>query len=161
MVGIERFTGENSFLSNFFIVPVIYDGDEYPSSENAYQAAKTDQSSRHFFKYDSVTPAMAKRYGRKLKLRSDWNQVKDGIMLEIVRSKFTNLELQVLLTQTGILSLEEGNSWHDTYWGICDGHCRFQHELPMGENKLGKILERVRYEVTVANYRSRFVGAAV
>ena len=34
--------------------------------------------------------------------------------------------------------LEEGNTWHDTYWGVCNGK---------GKNKLGKILMQVREEL--------------
>ncbi len=98
---------------------------------------------------------MAKRYGRSLSLRTDWNQVKDQIMLDIVRSKFSNPRLRSALSKTGTCYLFEGNNWHDVYWGVCDGeHANYDNTpahsgLAVGENKLGKILETVRFEIWV------------
>ena len=39
------------------------------------------------------------------------------------------------LIATGHLDLIEGNTWNDTFWGVCDG---------AGENNLGKLLMKVR-----------------
>ena len=44
-----------------------------------------------------------------------------------------------MLIKTGNTELIEGNFWGDTFWGICDG---------VGENNLGKILMRVRKELS-------------
>ena len=41
------------------------------------------------------------------------------------------------LINTGDAILIEGNTWGDTYWGVCDG---------VGENRLGKLLMEVREE---------------
>lgn len=38
---ISEFKGESRFLSNFFAVPIMYEGVEYPSVEHAFQAAKS------------------------------------------------------------------------------------------------------------------------
>jgi ribA/ribD-fused uncharacterized protein len=146
MDAIRYFTGEYRFLSNFYLTPVHFMGLEYPSSENAFQAMKTtDQKIRANIR--SMTPAMAKRYGRTITLRPEWERDKDEAMLDIIRAKFTNPGLRAALSRTGTRYLFEGNNWHDRYWGICDGHCRTPHNLPEGQNKLGKILEQVRFEI--------------
>ena len=86
-----------------------------------------------------LDPSSAKRKGRRVKLRDDWEEVKDQIMYEIVLNKFSqNEELRKKLIATGDEYLEEGNTWHDTYWGVCNGK---------GKNKLGKILMQVREEL--------------
>ena len=41
---------------------------------------------------------------------------------------------------TGDAELVEGNTWNDTYWGVCNG---------VGHNHLGKILMQVRQELQV------------
>ena len=42
------------------------------------------------------------------------------------------------LLGTGDTYLEEGNTWNDTFWGVCNG---------VGENNLGRILMEVREEL--------------
>ena len=71
-------------------------------------------------------------------MRPDWEQVKTGIMEEIVRAKFTqHPELAALLLATGDTVLVEGNHWGDTCWGV-------DTRTGRGENHLGKILMKVR-----------------
>ncbi len=51
-------------------------------------------------------------------------------------AKFTqHSDLGEQLLATGDAELIEGNTWNDTEWGICNG---------IGDNKLGKILMRIR-----------------
>ena len=76
-----------------------------------------------------------------MQLRADWEDVKLSIMEDIVRAKFTqNEDLKQLLLATGDLVLEEGNTWHDTFWGV-------DVKTQEGENHLGRILMRVRQEL--------------
>ena len=134
---IDKFDGEYRFLSNFYVSGVVYDGVSYPSSENAYQAAKTlDTFERDQFV--NCTAGQAKRLGQKITLREDWEDVKIQIMLSIVRSKFKRPYLRDRLLATGDAILIEGNTWGDTFWGVCDGK---------GENWLGKILMVIRSEL--------------
>lgn len=76
---VIRFTGEFAFLSNFWPCRVELDGMIFPGVEQAFQAAKTlDPAERcHFV---DLNPGAAKRAGRKVELRPDWQQVKVGIM---------------------------------------------------------------------------------
>ena len=133
---IETFSEEFHFLSNFHPSPIMYKGIAYPTSEHAYQAAKTlNENSRTNIAL-LETPSEAKKYGRSVRLRLDWNEIKLDVMKEIVRAKFTqNPLLQEKLLATNDIELEEGNTWGDKYWGI------YNEE---GENHLGKILMNLR-----------------
>lgn len=142
---INCFDGDFAFLSNFFECPVAYEGLCFGSSEAAFQAAKCrDRFERASFHY--LRPGKAKRLGRKVKLRSDWEEVKINEMRKIVREKFTqNPKLQELLINTGNATLIEGNYWHDNFWGNCT--CEKCKNIP-GQNNLGKILEEIREEIS-------------
>jgi ribA/ribD-fused uncharacterized protein len=135
---IKGFFGEYHFLSNFELGDVIYDGIKYPSSENAYQAAKSlDLEIRKQFV--NISPNESKKLGQKIDVRKDWEEVKYGIMYQIVLDKFSrNYELGDLLVETGDKYLEESNHWKDKVWGVCDG---------VGKNWLGKILMDVRTQI--------------
>lgn len=141
-MAIDRFVNEYRFLSNFFPAKVKLDGVEYHSVEHAYQAAKTlDPNERAQFKcWDA---AVAKKRGRTVTLRPDWDQVKYNIMLNLVSQKFEDKSMWARLVATGNEELIEGNHWHDTYWGRCT--CA-KHQ-GKGENKLGQILMAKRAEL--------------
>lgn len=134
---INRFDGDYRFLSNFFDAPTAYDGVLYPTSEHAYQAAKFHPVHREIFLHG--TPGQAKRKGQLPGKRGDWETVKCGIMLDILRDKFRrNLRCATMLVATGDAELIEGNTWGDTYWGVCRG---------VGKNMLGRLLMTVRQEL--------------
>ncbi|MBQ3915918.1 MAG: NADAR family protein [Ruminococcus sp.] len=135
---INLFRGENYFLSNFYEKPLTYDGITYQNSEAAFQAQKTtDIDVRRQFA--DLDPSAAKKMGRKLSLRPDWEQVKVQVMYEVVSAKFSqNPDLKEMLIATGDQELIEGNDWGDRIWGQVDGN---------GQNLLGKILMRVRDEL--------------
>lgn len=65
-------------------------------------------------------------------------------MLDALRLKFANEDLGYKLQETGDKWLEEGNDWHDNYWGVC--HCIKCQDI-MGKNHLGKLLMKVRKEM--------------
>lgn len=135
-VNIGPFTGTHAYLSNFYRSPVEYDGLMYPTSEHAFQAHKSLDPRVRAYIADVITPREAKRAGRKIKVRSDWERVKVGIMEQIVEAKFRqSIELSFKLAATGGADLVEYNTWRDTYWGVCNGR---------GRNELGKCLMRVR-----------------
>lgn len=134
---IDSFTGEYEFLSNFYNCPVIYNGLRYQNSEAAFQAQKL-KSNMDRIPFTKLTPSQAKRLGRQVQLRDDWEEIKLMEMFNIVYCKFKqNPDLAKKLADTGDTYLEEGNTWNDTYWGVCKG---------VGENKLGKILMTIRNE---------------
>ena len=135
---IDKFDGEYAFLSNFYECPVQYGFFTFSSSEAAFQSAKTTDETL-IKKFVLLNPSAAKKLGRKMPLRKDWEQIKDTVMYQIVLNKFRqNLNLREKLLATGNEELVEGNWWNDTYWGRCNG---------VGKNKLGKILMEVRKEL--------------
>jgi ribA/ribD-fused uncharacterized protein len=139
---IDRFDGTKyEFLSNFHMAPVLYEGILYPSSEHAYQAAKSlDPVVRNRVAKLS-TAGQSKKAGRQISIRPDWEQVKYDIMSEIVLLKFMqHPDLKEKLLATGDEELVEGNTWGDSYWGVCRG---------VGQNKLGEILMKVRKILSV------------
>ena len=81
---IASFEGEYSFLSNFFEVDVIYNDVTFKNNEAAFQAQKCPSRINEFI---NLPPNKAKRLGRKVELRSDWDQVKDQIMYELSEDK--------------------------------------------------------------------------
>jgi hypothetical protein len=76
---------------------------------------------------------------RGLRIRPDWESVKDGIMLEALRAKFSqNQHLRSMLLATGEAKIYEASPI-DSYWGL--GMDK------KGKNRLGLLLEQVRGEL--------------
>lgn len=137
--GIYSFSFPYSFLSNFSYSPIVVDGIAYRTVEHAFQAAKTLDLKRRHVLAAIEHPGDVKRAGRALKLRDDWEDIKDDVMYECLKAKFTtHLSLKHALISTGTLHLEEGNQHGDTYWGTCKGE---------GKNRLGVLLMRLRDEL--------------
>lgn len=138
MTTIDRFIEEFRFLSNFHSATIVIDGKFYPTVEHAYQAFKTLDPGAHETIRNARTPGEAKRLGRCISLRPDWEDVKVGLMRDFVRLKFENPFLRPMLMATGDARLVEGNHWNDTFWGVCRGK---------GRNMLGQILMEIRSEI--------------
>ena len=143
---IKDFTEKYFFLSNFYNCYLTYEGIIYCSTEAAFQAAKTlDINERK--RIAKLGPSDAKKVGRKVVLRSDWEDVKDKVMYDVCLAKFTqndSLRLRERLLATGDEELIEGKTWHDNCWGNCScDKCK----NTIGENRLGKILMKIREEL--------------
>lgn len=139
-MAINCFRGWHGFLSNFYEVPVEYDGIIYGSVEAAFQAQKCidDEEKR---KFSDLRPVKAKKAGMRVPLRKDWEDVKLEIMKALVQAKFTqNSELAQRLLSTGEAELIEGNDWNDLFWGV-------DLRTGQGENHLGRILMKIREEI--------------
>ena len=140
---ILGFLGKFHFLSNFhehesaLIYIDGFSGQKIgcKNVEAAYQASKTINLTERLLIANSSNPSEAKKLGRKIKLRSDWDEVKNDIMMELLVQKFTYPFYRELLLSTKDAYLEETNTWSDFYWGVCNG---------VGENHLGKRLMKIR-----------------
>jgi len=136
---IDSFRGQYDFLSNFS--PYGFcdnEGKYYKTVEHFFQSQKTKDFEEREKIRKAKSPKQAKARGRKVKLRKDWDEIKDRIMYTGLKLKFhQNPDIKEKLLETGNCMLVEGNWWGDTYWGICNGN---------GENKLGKLLMLLRYD---------------
>lgn len=136
---IKGFFGDYRWLSNFPKAVVYYEGLKYPSSENAYQAAKVEHDYRHLFQ--KFSSRESKNAWKEMPLIDDtpaqWDARKYEVMSVIIFDKFyRNKDLRQKLLDTGDKYLEETNHWKDSVWGVDIKHG--------GKNWLGQILMNIR-----------------
>ena len=145
---IVEFDGDYAFLSNFYPSTIYHDGITYPTNEHFFQAMKTLDIDERKAIAAAETPGLAKRMGRNVKLRPDWEKIKVDVMRLGLILKFTDAELAEKLIATGDEELVEGNWWHDNTWGNC--HCTACSRKG-GRNLLGMLLMEVRKELQYQN----------
>jgi len=142
MIQITSFQGQSRFLSNFWPCYLIYQELLYPTAEHAYQSAKVDSQEIKIKIQSCDTPATAKDFLEKNGIKSyEWSiATKLVVMEEILKIKFGGMDplLTRALLATEDAELIEGNTWNDTFWGVCNNN---------GENNLGKLLMKVRQEL--------------
>jgi len=134
---IIAFKDAHRFLSNFYPCVILLEGITYPTAEHAYQAQKTTIEMQRELIAKMISPGKAKRAGRHLPLRSGWDSMKLEVMEQILCKKFTHADLMDRLQATGNAELIEGNTWNDTFWGMCRVN-------GLGQNHLGKLLMKIR-----------------
>jgi|WetSurMetagenome_2_1015567.scaffolds.fasta_scaffold70246_1 N-glycosidase YbiA len=126
-------------LSNFHLCPVHFAFMEFPSSENAFQAAKFSLPDR--WRFTECSPSDAKRLGGSMTMLyspEQWDGMRTRVMRTVLLDKFKrNKDLRELLFSTQGKVLEETNWWKDRFWGVYEGE---------GENHMGKLLMRLRDE---------------
>lgn len=140
---IAVFDREYAFLSNYYPSIFTYEGIEYPTNEHFFQAMKTLNIDERKEIATCETPGRAKRMGRRVDLRPDWEDVKVDIMRKGLEMKFSIPELKIKLLATGNEELVEGTTWHDQIWGICTCEkCKGK-----GKNLLGQLLMEIRNSI--------------
>jgi ribA/ribD-fused uncharacterized protein len=132
-------------FSNFAPFGIDLDGKRWPTTEHYYQAQKfTDPKLQKDIR-QALKPAIAKNIADKNKaaIRPDWDAVKDEVMYRAVRRKFElHAELRELLLASGDEEIVE-SAPTDYYWGV--------GREGTGQNRLGKIIERIRAELRAGN----------
>lgn len=124
-------------FSNFAHSPFVLDGHTWRTVEHYFQAQKAMSSEERKKIRTAQTPMEAKKLGQRVRLRSDWENVKYDVMLCALRAKFAqNPSHANDLLETGDKNLYE-DSPTDFEWG-----CRNN-----GKNLLGKALMKVRSEM--------------
>jgi len=146
MKTIDRFDEDNFFLSNFAHSKIFLGNKEYETVEHFYQAGKAATVADHEIVRLAGGPGAAKRAGRAIKYRDDWEDIKVEYMKLGLILKFDIDELGDMLLATGDAILEEGNTWGDSFWGTVDG---------VGENKLGRLLMQVREDIPMRRANRR------
>ena len=143
-MSIDVFSGLYRFLSNFEGPEITYEGLAYKTLEAAFQAAKTTDPAEKLCIQGLPTPGQAKRAGRKVTLRLEWETIKLSVMETLLRQKFAQDPWRGWLSATGDEELIEGNTWGDTFWGVCEG---------VGKNHLGQLLMKIRAELKTVQKR--------
>jgi ribA/ribD-fused uncharacterized protein len=137
---ITSFKGKYFFLSNFYPIRIYYEYTWYPSAEHAYVAAKTlDKNVRKEIAQLS-SAAAAKKFGRTIEIRPQWDQIKIQEMRKILELKFcpfrSDVPILSWLQATAPKRLVEVNWWGDCFWGECPEG--------VGRNELGNLLMSIR-----------------
>ena len=129
-----------NWFSNMVAEDVIIDGVKWNSVENYYQAMKSnDLAIQQLFL--NINPSEAKKLGRKVVLRPDWETFRVEVMKKALICKFTdNINNKARLLQTEDSILVEWNNWGDRVWGV---DVRDYN----GQNILGKLLMQIRSEI--------------
>ena len=135
-----RTTEPYGAFSNFSKHPIELDNRTWPTTEHYFQAQKflgtDDEWLNKIATASSARVAADMGRDRDKLLRSDWEDVKEKVMLEALRAKFTQYEgLKALLLDTGDDELIE-HTRNDSYWADGgDGS---------GKNRLGVLLMILR-----------------
>jgi ribA/ribD-fused uncharacterized protein len=126
---------------------MVIDDITYPTVEHYFQAMKTLDIEKRKEIAAAPTPGKAKRMGRQVQLRADWENIRYNVMTYAIRRKFEDSILREKLLATGNAELIEGTTWHDNLWGRCScDKC----SRTMSLNWLGHILMKER-EILDAN----------
>lgn len=136
-------------LSNFSAFTLQWNEIRFDTSEAAYQAEKFigfDRESKRvrgmIFLAPSAHEAFKIAEKHKGKRRKDWDEVKVGIMHDILRAKAQQHEyVRRKLLATGDRELVE-DSWRDDFWGWGPNRD--------GQNMLGKLWMEIRAELRAA-----------
>ncbi len=133
--------GEYGCFSNFSRHSIHLKGKQWATTEHYFQAQKFAGTAHEEAVRMCKRPSDAANMGRsrKLPLRRDWESVKDQIMFDALRAKFTQHDdLKAILLGTGDAKLVEHTA-NDSYWADGgDGS---------GKNRLGQLLMRLREEL--------------
>lgn len=144
---IDSFRGEYRFLSNFYESPLtLPDGRIADTLEHGFQAYKAVYDEDYERILNAPSPGEAKRLGRQVRLRLDWESAKIPLMRRLLAWKFDEgalLARRLLDTENALLV--EDNTWGDTFWGVYDG---------VGHNWLGHLLMARRAELRAAYVRN-------
>ncbi|OGI91489.1 hypothetical protein A2933_01980 [Candidatus Nomurabacteria bacterium RIFCSPLOWO2_01_FULL_46_18] len=128
-------------LSNFSAYKIKYKGDEWMTSEHAYQAAKFTNK-EIIEKIKNAPSAMdAFLLGRKFmtEYKKDWFDIRVEVMEDIVRAKLSQHPyIQKKLLESGEREIIEASP-EDAFWGWGPNKD--------GENQMGKIWMKLREEL--------------
>lgn len=141
---IEKFRGKYSWLSNFHPCTVEYGDLIFGSVELFYIAMKTkDNLLRYNISLmDSSEAGKLKKESKSWAVRSDWDDIKLGVMEYGLREKFKDSALRQKLLETENQNIQEGNYWNDRFWGV-----DLKIDPNIGENHLGRLLMKIRDEL--------------
>lgn len=152
MYGLVAFRGGP--LSNFAPSPLVMscrftsEPRRYITVEHYFQASKAATLANHEFIARQPTPRDAKRAGRRVELRADWEEVKVDVMRSGLLRKFTSEPWRSALLRTDDRLIVE-ESRYDIEWGARRTSVGWD-----GANRLGLLLMEVRSVVRAAAHET-------
>lgn len=147
-LSIVGFTGEHSFLSMAYplnkpliekIGPAMF---RYPTLRKAYYAHSTDDLG---LKATIITMENTEDLSTVVPIefrRNDWSELRERVLYQLLKQKFKDSTLRLKLKHTGTKELIHVNP-DNLFWGT-DGEGE-------GENRLGKLLMKLREEISAKN----------
>lgn len=139
---------EHGYCSNFSAHGIEVERKFWPTVEHYFQAQKFTDSSYQEKICRALTAknALTLGHARKIPLRENWDDIKDDVMYFAVKKKFsTHPKIKEKLLATFPEDIIE-SSPYDYYWGC--------GQDASGQNKLGKILMRVREELLIGHRKN-------
>ena len=140
--------GKYGCFSNFSKHPIRLKGKTWPTTEHYFQAQKFAGTDYEEDIRNAPYAGAAAKMGRDRSnpLRKDWESVKEDVMYEAIKAKFTQHEdIKKVLLNSGDAKIEE-DSPIDWYWGVGKDH--------KGKNRLGILLMRLRDELREENKKT-------
>ena len=169
MAKVEFFGATNrpyGIFSNFYTRPITIDNTVYPTVEHYYQSQKFDDVTYSDIVRSASTPYKAKLLAsqrvyhdgndtptwrqeineaimqhkrRGVRLRTDWEDVKEAVMATGLRAKFEqHVDFRKLLLKTDNREIVEASPY-DSYWGL--------GRAGNGQNRLGHLLMELRTQL--------------
>lgn len=155
--GTQGFDDKYRCFSNFYKhdaisikLPYGHKNSKYYFSDNVetlFQAAKCKTHKDIQSIILTTTPGEAKRLGRKVELREDWENIKEEVMKELINKKLEVLPYfkKILMEIPEHIVIAEFNTWNDAEWGVSSKTLK-------GNNKLGEILMNLRIKLKTEKY---------
>lgn len=119
MITIPYYETSHFVFSNFSAHPVEYNGVTYPTAEHAFHGQKFDDTELRERVRTAKGPLAAWKLGKEFKpqRKANWNDIKVGILTEIIRAKTAqNDEVREALLASGDELIVEHNP-NDDFWG--------------------------------------------
>jgi ribA/ribD-fused uncharacterized protein len=141
-----QFRGELYYLSNFYPdSPFYFKKTKFKTSEHFFMTFKTLDKLEQSKIINAPTASAAKKLGKLVKLRPDWEDIKFNVMYMAIYLKFTqNTDILEKLLNIDDDLLIENNIHHDDVWGNC--LCP-KHVDKNGQNYLGRLLKKLKYDL--------------
>lgn len=80
------FRNQYQFLSNFAPSPIKCESVIYPTVEHAFQGFKCQHRADKYRIAAAPSPQLAKRLGRQVAMRPDWDDIKVNVMHGLLRA---------------------------------------------------------------------------
>jgi len=124
-------------------VIIYWKGFKFPTVEHAYVASKSTNPKfwEKISKISAKSTGLAKKEGRSIILRPNWENNKVYFMEQFLGQKFKYNKFKDKLLLTGSEKIVEGNYWHDNFWGDC--YCEKCKNIE-GKNMLGELIMIIR-----------------